>query len=311
MTEPTLRARSWTTHAKRAALTARVFDAAARLRPWPGAVVLCYHGVRPGITVDAGWTFGGLHVPVAHLAEHLEVVRRLGTPVTLDQLRASLDGGRALPRRAIHVTFDDGYRSVLTRALPLLERAGVPATVFVCRRPCETRTLFWFDAMARQQGDDAVVALRDGHRADWDAVLADWSIPASEDDSLAPLSPGEIARLADHRLVEVGSHTDAHLPLAQLEPGWQRREIERAVEAIESWTGRRPRSFAYPIGRPGVDFDRHTVAFVAKAGVDLAFTTIAGCSSMRHAALEQPRFVMVDGIDGAELAYRLAWIWRA
>jgi biofilm PGA synthesis lipoprotein PgaB len=302
--------RWWSRRAKRAALGARVFDAMARLRQWSGAVVLCYHGVRPQTDVDPGWTFSGLHVPVHHLAEHLDVIRRTGTPVTLDRIRASLAGGPALPPRAIHLSFDDGYRSVLTRALPLLERADVPASVFVCRHPSETQTLFWFDAMARQLGDEAVVRLRDGGRADWTAVQRDWAIAAATDDPLLPLSPDEIARLDAHDLVEVGSHTDGHLPLAQLTPERQFQEIARAVEAIESWTGRRPRAFAFPIGRPGLDFDHRTVGLASEAGIDLAFTTAAGLCSTKHAALEQPRFVMVDGLDGAELAYRLAWLWR-
>ena len=33
--------------------------------------------------------------------------------------------------RTLAVTFDDGYRSVLTHARPILERLGLPATVFV------------------------------------------------------------------------------------------------------------------------------------------------------------------------------------
>jgi peptidoglycan/xylan/chitin deacetylase (PgdA/CDA1 family) len=274
-------------------------------------VVLCYHGIRPDTTDEAGHAFRDLHVSASRFAEHLEAIRRLATPVTLDRIRESLAGARPLPPRAVHLSFDDGYRSVLTHALPLLDRAGVPASVFVCRKASETQTLFWFDAMARHLGDARVVALCDSGGADWPVVLSDWSVPAGVGDVLAPLSPEEVAELAAHDLVEVGSHTDAHLPLARLAPDRQRQEIGRAIEAIETWTGRRPRAFAYPIGRPNVDFDDRTVALVADAGVDLAFTTAAGRCSRAHAALAQPRFVMVDGVDGAELAWRLAWHWQA
>ena len=37
-----------------------------------------------------------------------------------------------LPRRAVHVTFDDAYRSVLQVAGPVLKAASAPSTFFVC-----------------------------------------------------------------------------------------------------------------------------------------------------------------------------------
>jgi peptidoglycan/xylan/chitin deacetylase (PgdA/CDA1 family) len=87
-------------------------------------------------------------------------------------------------------------------------------------------------------------------------------------------------------------------------------EIAAGIDSVAEWTGQRPRAFAYPIGRPAHDYDARTVRCLRDAGIAVAFTTVPGWCSPRHAALEQPRFVMVDGLDGTELAYRLAWQWR-
>jgi peptidoglycan/xylan/chitin deacetylase (PgdA/CDA1 family) len=81
-----------------------------------------------------------------HVAEHeSSLVDRLGVTTTLDAFEAhirklardydvvSLDdllSGR-LPRRALLITFDDGYRSVFEVALPLLRRLGLPSVFFV------------------------------------------------------------------------------------------------------------------------------------------------------------------------------------
>jgi peptidoglycan/xylan/chitin deacetylase (PgdA/CDA1 family) len=46
----------------------------------------------------------------------------------------------------------------------------------------------------------------------------------------------------------LGSHGDDHLPLGLLTPVEVRREIERSVERIEAWTGRRPEALSYPYG---------------------------------------------------------------
>jgi peptidoglycan/xylan/chitin deacetylase (PgdA/CDA1 family) len=254
--------------------------------------------------------FAGLHVPAAHLAEHLDVARQLCTPVTLSQIVDAIEGRSPLPPRAVHFTFDDGYRSVLTRALPLIERADVPASVFVCASPSRNGTAFWYDAMAREHGDREVVALRDGGQADWEAVVARWSPPVKADDELATLTGQEVAALGAHPLVEIGSHTGTHLPLAQIPAERQRTEIAAGIDCVAEWTGRRPRAFAYPIGRPDHDYDAQTMRLVREAGVSVAFTTAPGWCAPGRPALEQPRFVMVDGLDGAELANRLAWHWR-
>jgi peptidoglycan/xylan/chitin deacetylase (PgdA/CDA1 family) len=81
-----------------------------------------------------------------HVAEHeSSLVDRLGVTTTPDAFEAhirrlardydvvSLDdllSGR-LPRRALLITFDDGYRSVVEMALPLLQRLGLPSVFFV------------------------------------------------------------------------------------------------------------------------------------------------------------------------------------
>ncbi len=300
----------WWRATKVAAHELGVFRLLARRRPWPGAVVLCYHAIRASAAVPDGLTFAGLHVPAPYFAQHLDVIRRLGMPIGLSQLVAGLQGRSALPARAIHVTFDDGYRSVLTRALPLLERANVPASLFLSRRPIEQRTLHWYDAMARQLGDEAVMSLRDGGAANWPDVVAKWSPPAGSADELATLTPDEVSTLASHPLIELGSHTDSHPPLAQLDIPMQASEIARGIEAVTSWTGHAASSFAYPIGRPRIDYNGDTMEVLRRLGVAVAFTTGEGWASASRPLLEQPRFLMVDGLDGAELAYRLARRWQ-
>jgi peptidoglycan/xylan/chitin deacetylase (PgdA/CDA1 family) len=58
-----------------------------------------------------------------------------------------LQEGR-LPRDAVAITFDDGYCDNLTRAKPLLEKHGVPATFFLATAAIGSGTAFWWDELA-------------------------------------------------------------------------------------------------------------------------------------------------------------------
>ncbi len=89
-----------------------------------------------------------LAVTPQHFAQHLEVLRDQGRPVSLPQLRPALRD-RRLPRHAIAVTFDDGYADNLDCGKPLLERYEIPATVFVATSYLGGDREFWWDDLER------------------------------------------------------------------------------------------------------------------------------------------------------------------
>jgi peptidoglycan/xylan/chitin deacetylase (PgdA/CDA1 family) len=64
------------------------------------------------------------------------------------ELMAMLERG-SIPRRAVAVTFDDGYADVLVNAIPELKTHDVPATVFAVSRSLVDQDEFWWDELAR------------------------------------------------------------------------------------------------------------------------------------------------------------------
>ena len=53
----------------------------------------------------------------------------------------------------------------------------------------------------------------------------------------------------------------------------QAQEIGGGKETLEQWIGERVDTFAYPNGRPGADYDDHSIRLVRQAGFEHAFTT--------------------------------------
>ncbi len=141
--------------------------------------------------------------------------------------------------RALHVTFDDAYRSILG-VLPSLEQLGIRPTVFVCT-----------DYAAEGRPLDLPPLDR---------------LPAVHRNELATLCWDELRELAE-RGVEIGSHTRTHPNLRELSTGELRQEVTASREEIESELGRRCSYFAYPYGQ----FDARVRGEVERAGYEAAF----------------------------------------
>ncbi|HXB64657.1 MAG TPA: polysaccharide deacetylase family protein [Solirubrobacteraceae bacterium] len=85
--------------------------------------ILMYHVINPP---PVGAPFPGLYVPEEEFAEQIQALAGAGFhAVTLDQLWANWREGAPLPAgKPIVVTFDNGYQSQYTNALPVLRRLG-------------------------------------------------------------------------------------------------------------------------------------------------------------------------------------------
>jgi peptidoglycan/xylan/chitin deacetylase (PgdA/CDA1 family) len=118
---------------------ARTMAGRRRNRP----VVLAYHRIAHSASDPQL-----LSVTPENFAEHLRLIGEQHKAVTLPALVAAASEGRPMPR-AVAVTFDDGYADNLLLAQPLLERRGVPATVFVTSRYVRDGRPFWWDELER------------------------------------------------------------------------------------------------------------------------------------------------------------------
>ena len=82
------------------------------------------------------------------------------------------NGGTPLPKCAVMVTFDDGFRDHHEIALPVRQRRGVPALFFLSTGYTDSQSTFWFDWIGcafvqtpirqlRLHATDRIIALSD------------------------------------------------------------------------------------------------------------------------------------------------------
>lgn len=109
----------------------------------PRTIILLYHHVnRPESDPQA------LSVSPASFTEHMEILRRYTHPLPLSRLVRDLKKGN-IQDRSVVVTFDDGYRDNLYEAKPVLDRYGIPATVFVTTGYIDGNREFWWDELEK------------------------------------------------------------------------------------------------------------------------------------------------------------------
>lgn len=200
--------------------------------------ILGYHKVGP--PAPGSWETW-FSVPEDVFASQLTVLRDGGwEPVDGGTFLRGLVDPETLPERAALITFDDGYRSVLEVALPLLEDFGYPAVIFVPTDYVGRTNLF--------DGDDEP-----------QEPLCDW-------DDLR-----ELAR----RGVAVESHGASHRTFSELTHPECAAELEGSKATLEDALGQAVQLFAYPYGDDG-----GAAPQVREAGYRAAFVYGGGPISM-------------------------------
>jgi peptidoglycan/xylan/chitin deacetylase (PgdA/CDA1 family) len=179
----------------------------------PGRVtVITYHGV--GDCARSADPYR-LWMPVRHFRQHMEFLARHRCVVGLDEVCTPSPSPSPSPKPAVAITFDDGYRSILETAMPLLQAHGFPATIFVPSG--------W---LGRDMGWEPMAA---NHRP----------LPIVSGDELAAFERGGI---------RVASHGHAHVRLGEVTDEDIDADLSASVATLSGALGRHPGTLAYPFG---------------------------------------------------------------
>lgn len=88
----------------------------------------------------------------------------------------------------------------------------------------------------------------------------------------------------------IGAHTATHPILARLKPGQVRTEVLDSKDFLESLLQERISLFAYPNGRPNVDYRAVDAQIIRALGFDGAVTTAWGVADRASDRMQLPRF---------------------
>jgi peptidoglycan/xylan/chitin deacetylase (PgdA/CDA1 family) len=180
--------------------------------------------------------------------------------IPLRELYDYVSGKRAsIPRNAVVITIDDGWRSTYTEVFPEMQKLGFPFTVFIYPR----------------------IIGQTSHALSWKQVkeMSDAGVDIESHSFSHPfLTKRRHAALDDRNYYQ-----------------WLDRELEGSKKMIEHETGHTVSFLAYPYG----DYDHYLVAACARAGYAAALTCDFGRVKKASDPLRMKRFVIDKRMDFA------------
>ena len=248
-----------------------------------------------------------LAVPESWFEDHLDILKSHCQLVSLDEI---ISTGTTSSSILASITFDDGYTDNLMTALPILRRAGIPATFFICTGCLGDVRGFWWDRLASAIAATDIVSpefesmknasllddlsssetrrketlkiagrLQRMHPLHRDRVVADLENVllaggSGKRESFPVLDEAGVRELGSQPLAQLGVHTQNHPMLSILTSEEQLAEIGRCAAKLQEITGTRPRFMAYPYGSVQ-DYNSDSCQAVRDAGLEAAFVNHA------------------------------------
>jgi peptidoglycan/xylan/chitin deacetylase (PgdA/CDA1 family) len=258
-------------------------------------VILTFHEIQDDLDSEL-WT----GCPTPFFERSIRWLRDAGwDPVTLDEALNRLHDS-AQSRRFAVITFDDGYRDNITRALPILRREQVPFTIYIPTRAI-TRQLYawWLGLRELFRINDKVeipfldrtfictdlpskraalsVATRWAHddftrASNFSYIFANYGISLESLCDRYFINEDELRSLASDRLATIGAHTVTHSALATLGDADVQRELADNRAYLQDHLNRDINHFAYPYGSSAACGQREA-RFALEAGFRTAVTT--------------------------------------
>jgi peptidoglycan/xylan/chitin deacetylase (PgdA/CDA1 family) len=205
-------------------------------------------------------------------------------PLAMDQALGVLSCSK-LSSPAFTITFDDGYESVFTDALPILESLSIPATIFL--------TTGFLDGLVAPPWRSSNSALLSEYR--------------SQAEHFRPLNWEQARELARHPLMRIGSHTVSHPLLGAVTEDSARDEMVRSKSILADRLGVTPDLFAYPFGvrRYGA-YSEATEKLLSESGYRCSLTSEISRARMGDGPWRIPRMSLTEEDTGADAVAKAA-----
>jgi len=213
--------------------------------------------------------------------------------------------GSARPKdRLLAITFDDGPKSYITEALPVMEAFDVPSTCFLITDCVDNKALYWrylynfcinkgfeqelaafinYEYKTNIRADEIISFSRTNYDRTKNFCIIEKllnnvipeKVYRNQDKDLF-LSMEDIGKLKQNPLVKFGIHTRSHPVLRCLSDEEIHYEIAGSLDFYRSRIGDETPMLSMPFGRLFMDYDERAIAIAQNLSINIIFSAYGG-----------------------------------
>ncbi len=283
-------------------------------------IILRYHSIQEDPKKYVNSIGPGIIHQTGLFEEQMKLIAQKFNPVSLDDIFAYLQGKHSIPKRAVAVTFDDGFADNFSLAAPIMEHFGIPATFYVTVNLIKTKGLPWFCRLRHAFGTtqkeswvenkkNRLFKIQEQKERDA-AIMASCKICAclagdAQEEKMREIEgaleveplPSKNSLMMDLRSMKkllkaghiIGSHTLTHPNIAQITEDDVYQELRKSKQYLEEALGVPVVHFSYPSPILEPHWTKRTNEIAGQVGYRTAVTCTSGsvCSGDNPLALKR------------------------
>ena len=261
--------------------------------------ILIYHSICPK---KDNWILGPLspesfETQMKYFTQNYEIL-------SLDKLVQYANSGKSFPKKAVVITFDDGYKDNYLYAYPILKKYKIPATIFLTTGYIGGSELFWWDKVAYViESDTSIKNLNlkdlgsyplqseldrtraklkicerltklsnDNKNSIIENLLDIFQVEIPHDLSKKIILSWKEVKEMDKAGITFGAHSVNHPILINMPLEQTKNEIVQSKQDIEEKLGKEVTAFSYPNG----NYNAEIVELIKKNGFTCAVSVYPG-----------------------------------
>ena len=263
---------------------------------------IMYHGV---VVQDSNY-FSPRHITAELFEKHIEYISKNFEIISVSEAFDMVKNNIKPKRKAVTISFDDGYKNNLDIALPILEKYNIKTTFFISSVCVENSEfpILWADVIAclnffhkeetigiedlefknlieKSSGIHIMDFLKKQSPEKRDDIIDKLFVKFELREKLktvpkeiwALMSKEELQKFSSSKIVDIGSHGHLHYNLANIKIADSVKDMEKSKFLIEGAIGKKIDMIAYPDGNynDAVKTKAYELGFKKQLAVDYLF----------------------------------------
>ena len=255
-------------------------------------------------------------------------LKKMGEPLSLDQVIDFHKEKIPLPDFSFSITFDDGFENNYSIAKPILEKLSIPATFYISTNLIDKNLMTWIDQIefcidtvgtrtfdlpwssapfkiySKQTKIDFLNSIRKNIKKNPNKFVSDdivryvfnhceMELISSKDGPLdKKMNWDQVYNLHSHELFSIGGHSHNHVSLGLLRLREMKIEITKSIKFLKDKANIETQHYSYPEGQK-IDFNKNVEQFLKKNSIRCCPSAIYGQNDNILSSLFDLKRIMV------------------